>query len=49
MSIKHYTLYSNFFLGNPKVLGIEKAKDYYRIVKNLNLKSSKEDIGSPCY
>jgi hypothetical protein len=49
LAIQEYTLYSNFFVGSPKVIEINNPKEYYKIVKNLDLISSTEYVGSPCY
>ncbi len=48
LSIEKYTLYSNFYIGNPKVIEFDDAQEYYNLVKDLKIKSHKEYITSPC-
>lgn len=49
LSIQKYTLYSDIVHGAPRIIEIEDVRDYYKLVKNLALKSNKEYIGSPCF
>lgn len=49
LNIKEYTLRSNFYIDNPKVIEFEKPTEYFRLIKRFNLKSAKEYVGSPCF
>lgn len=49
LSILKYTLYSNFYLRDNRVIEIRDVKEYYKLMKHLNLKSHKEYVGSPCF
>jgi len=49
LKIKEYTLRSNFYIDHPIVFEFEKPTEYYKVIKNFNLKSTKEHVGSPCF
>lgn len=49
LSIKKYKLYSNFYLGSPRVIEISDVQGFFKLAKSLNQQSHKEHVGAPCF
>ncbi len=49
LAIEEYNLSSDNLSVDPRFIEIKNPQDYSSLLKTLNLKSSNEYIGSPCF